>query len=151
MTPCYSFRPMQVIKPAASRPEIDRLQAEVAKLPQYEPVTEHFFHGGMYCRKVWRDANVLVVGKVHKQEHFYLIVSGRVLIEKVEYGPGSLILSKPGTKRAVLSLEPTTCMTFHRTDATTVEAAEIELVEEEDNSMYTIGNVLKPQTIEVSP
>ena len=133
------------------RQKIDNLQAEVAKLPQYEPITEHFFHGGMYCRKVWRDADVLVVGKVHKKEHFYLIVSGRLLIEKQEYGPGALILSQPGTKRAVYSLEPTVCMTFHRTDATTVEAAETELVEEEENTMYTLGNQLKLTKIEVTP
>lgn len=122
---------------------IDRLQAELSKLPQYEPQTEHFFHGGMYCRRVYRDAGVLVVGKVHRKEHFYLIVSGLVRIERDEYGPGSLILSLPGTKRAVLSLEPTVCMTFHRTDATTVEEAESELVEDDALSMYEAGNVPK--------
>lgn len=122
--------------PAAMR----RLQAEVSKLPQYEPKTRHFFHGGMYCREVWRDAGVLVIGKVHRKEHFYVIVTGRVRIEREEFGPGSLILSKPGTKRAVYSLAPTLCMTFHRTDATTVEEAERELVEEDPESMYGLGN-----------
>jgi hypothetical protein len=125
------------------RGSIGRLQAELSKMPQYEPETEHFFHGGMYCRKVYRDAGVLVIGKVHRQEHFYLIVSGRVRIERDEYGPGSLILSKPGTKRAVLSLEPTVCMTFHRTDATTVEDAERELVEDDPASMFIAGNKVK--------
>lgn len=124
-----------------------RLQAEVAKLPQYEPRTRHYFHGGMYCREVWRDAGVLVIGAVHRKEHFYLIVSGRVRVERQEYGPGSLILSKPGTKRAVLSLEPTLCMTFHRTDATTVEDAERELVEPDPDSMYAAGNVPKLQEL----
>ncbi|MEI6283061.1 MAG: hypothetical protein WCP82_10175 [Alphaproteobacteria bacterium] len=130
---------------AISLASVERLQAEVSKLPQYEPKTRHYFHGGMYCREVWRDGGVLVVGKVHKKEHFYLIVSGRVMVGPDEYGPGSLILSKPGTKRAVLSLEPTTCMTFHRTDATTVEDAEAELVEEDDSAMFTIGNRAKHQ------
>lgn len=124
-----------------------RLQCEVAKLPQYEPKTRHFFHGGMYCREVWRAGGVLVIGKVHRKEHFYLIVSGRVRIGREEFGPASLILSKPGTKRAVLSLEPTLCMTFHRTDATTVEEAERELVEEDEADMYLPGNVAKPQGV----
>lgn len=122
---------------------IDRLQAELSKLPQYEPVTRHYFHAGMYCREVYRDAKVLVVGKVHKKEHFYLIVSGRVRIGRDEFGPGSLLLSQPGTKRAVLSLEPTVCMTFHRTDAMTVEGAEAELVEDDPLSMFDAGNKLK--------
>lgn len=134
---------MDVASPEAMR----RLQSEVSKLPQYEPKTRHFFHGGMYCREVWRDGGVLVIGKVHRKEHFYLIVSGRVRIGHEEFGPGALILSKPGTKRAVLSLEPTLCMTFHRTDATTVEEAERELVEEDENDMYLPGNRAKPQEV----
>jgi len=123
--------------------DVRKLQAHLSLLPQYEPQTENYFHGGMYCRKVFRDAGVLVVGKVHKKEHFYLIVSGRVRIGREEFGPGSLILSKPGTKRAVLSLEPTTCMTFHRCDAMTVEEAERELVEDDPDSMFESGNRLK--------
>ena len=60
--------------------KVQTLQAEVSKLPQYEPETKHTFHGGMYCREVFRHAGVLVVGKVHKKEHFYYIVSGTVAI-----------------------------------------------------------------------
>ena len=130
---------------SGSRASVERLQAELSKLPQYEPKTRHYFHGGMYCREVYRDAGVLVVGKVHKQEHFYLIVSGRVRIGRDEFGAGALILSKPGTKRAVLSIEPTTCMTFHRSDAKTVEDAEAELVEEDDSATFAIGNRAKHQ------
>jgi hypothetical protein len=42
-------------------------------------------------------------------------------------------------------------MTFHRTNSQTVEDAEIELVEEEFNSMYSLGNIVKNQNLEVSP
>lgn len=137
------------------REKVCALQEAVSQLPQYEPETKHYFHGGMYCREVWRDAGVLVVGKVHKKEHFYLIVSGTVAIttdDDVQYLTGpALLLSKPGTKRAVYSETPALCMTFHRTDATTVEAAEIELVEEEESTMYGPGNLIKNQSQEVLP
>lgn len=135
------------------REAVQRLQSEVSALPQYEPKTNHYFHAGMYCREVWRAAGVLVVGKVHKKEHFYMIVSGSVLIttdsgvERV-VGP-KLILSKPGTKRAVFSETDALCMTFHRTDSTTVDEAEIELVEPEEDSMYTSGNLIKSTHKEV--
>lgn len=135
-----------------SRDRVSALQDELMKLPQYEPLTKHYFHGGMYCREVWRDADVLVVGKVHKKEHFYMIVSGTVLIttddgvERIE-GP-KLILSKPGTKRAVYSETDALCMTFHRTDAVTVEDAEMELVEEDEKSMYTALNTIKKEVIQ---
>lgn len=134
-----------------SREMVERLQAEVSKLPQYEPETKHYFHGGMYCREVWRDEGVLVVGKVHLKDHFYLIVSGTVLIttddgaEEIT-GP-RLIQSKPGTKRAVFSITPALCMTFHKTDATTPEEAEVELVESDPTSTYLAGNVIKQEVL----
>lgn len=144
----------EVAEPLDMRDKVDALQNELSKMPQYEPVTEHIFHGGMYCRKVFREAGVLVVGKVHLFEHFYMIVSGSVIITTDEgvvtiEGP-ELICSKPGTKRAVYALTDTTCMTFHRTDATTVDDAETELVESDPDGQYLPGNVVKDNRIEVT-
>jgi hypothetical protein len=142
--------------PQMMRQKVDALQNELSKLPQYEPETKHYFHGGMYCREVFRHAGVLVVGAVHKKEHFYLIVSGTVQITDGEgnaqevTGP-HLFQSKPGTKRAVYAITDTLCMTFHATEAKTVEEAEIELVETDPNSMYSLGNQVKHQEIEVQP
>jgi hypothetical protein len=62
-----------------------------------------------------------------------------------------MIESEPGTKRAVYAETDVLCMTFHRTDASTVEAAEAELVEEDAATMYTAGNRIKPQNCEVLP
>ena len=141
----------ELLQGAVSRASVERLQAEVSRLPQYQPETRHHFHGGMYCREVWRDAGVLVVGKVHTKEHFYFIASGTVLIT-TDDGPQrvkapALLLSKPGTKRAVYSETPALCLTFHRTDATTVEAAEAELVEDDPLSMYDAGNQIKMEAL----
>lgn len=127
--------------------KVKALQNELSKLPQYEPLTKHTFHGGMYCREVWRPAGVLVIGKVHKKEHFYMIVYGTVAITtddgvKSVTGP-CLLSSMPGTKRAVYAETDTLCMTFHRTDSTTVEEAEAEMVEEDEADMYSIGNKVK--------
>ena len=129
------------------REKVQSLQDALLQLPQYEPLTKHYFHGGMYCREVFREAGVLVVGKVHKKEHFYLIVSGTVAITTDEgvqriTGP-QLLLSKPGTKRAVYAETDALCMTFHATETKSVEDAEIEMVEEEPNSLYSVGNTLK--------
>lgn len=135
--------------------KVEHLQKQLSKLPQYEPETKHYFHGGMYCREVFRKAGVLVVGAVHRKEHFYLIVSGTVAITTddgvVEVTGPHLFLSKPGTKRAVYAMTDTTCMTFHQTESTTVEAAEAELVDADPDSMYNPGNLAKHQELEVSP
>ena len=130
---------------------VQTLQNAILQMPQYEPETKHTFHAGMYCREVWRPAGVLVVGKIHKKEHFYLIVSGTVAITTDEgvksvTGP-HLLCSKPGTKRAVYAETDALCMTFHVVDATTIEDAEQELVEEDDASMFTLGNKLKNEVL----
>ena len=128
--------------------KIAALQAELSKLPQYQPETKHYFHGGMYCREVFRHAGVLVVGAVHKKEHFYLIVSGTVAITDGEgqvqevTGP-HLFQSKPGTKRAVYAVTDALCMTFHATESQTIEEAEAELVEPDPDSIYASGNLIK--------
>jgi len=145
----------EIDKPTSMLDKVQTLQAEVSKLPQYKPETKHYFHGGMYCREVFRHAGVLVVGAVHKKEHFYLIVSGTVAIttdDGVQEVTGPhLFSSKPGTKRAVYSVTDALCMTFHAIEAKTVEEAEAELVEAEPNSMYSLGNQVKHQLLEVLP
>jgi hypothetical protein len=141
-----------VAPPQMMRQKVESLQQELSKLPQYEPETKHYFHGGMYCREVFRHAGVLVVGAVHKKEHFYLIVSGTVAITDGEgnvqefTGP-HLFSSKPGTKRAVYALTDAVCMTFHATEATTVEDAETTLVEADASTMYSLGNKVKVQEL----
>lgn len=150
----YSFKGSIDIprEPRNLKAGIEALESGLRMLPQYEPETKHYFHAGMYCREVKRDAGVLVVGAVHKKEHFYLIVSGTVLItdgenESKEVTGPHVICSKPGTKRAVYSVTPAVCMTFHVTNAKTVEEAEIELVEQSHDSMYLPGNKAKQEVL----
>jgi len=136
------------VAPAVSMVDkVKALQVELSKLPQYEPETKHYFHGGMYCREVFRHAGVLIVGKVHKKEHFYLVASGTLAIttdDGVQEVTGPhLLCSKPGTKRAVYALTDAICMTFHRVESNNVEDAETELVEHDPESMFGIGNKAK--------
>jgi quercetin dioxygenase-like cupin family protein len=145
----------EVATPRTLAERVAALQDEISKHPQYEPPTEHVFHGGMYCRQVWRPAGCLIVGKVHKKEHFYMIVSGTVKVttdDGVQTITGPMLLcSNPGTKRAVYAETDAMCMTFHRVESNTVEEVESELVEDDPNSMFTIGNKVKNQQIEVKP
>jgi len=144
----FEVQPTQTLKE-----RVDALQEEISKHPQYEPPTDHLFHGGMYCRQVWRPAGCLIVGKVHKKEHFYMVVSGTVKItteDGVQTITGPFLLcSSPGTKRAVYAETDAMCMTIHRVDSTTVEEVESELVEDDPKSMFTVGNKVKNLEIEV--
>ena len=69
-----------VPNPRNMRGKVEALQKALSKHEQYEPETKHTFHGGMYCREVFRVAGALIVGKVHKKEHLYYVVHGTVLI-----------------------------------------------------------------------
>jgi len=120
-----------------------KLQAEMAKLPQVELETLHYFADGMYCRWLYRPKGTLIVGKVHKKEHFYLVIQGCVQVEKTLYRAPSICVSAAGTKRAVLALEDSVCITIHRTDKTDLDEIEKEIVEDDPDALFDFRNHLK--------
>lgn len=101
----------------------------------------------MYARVLFRPADTLIVGKVHKREHLYIVASGEVTVvgngkkERI-IGP-RVIVSAPGTKRAVYSHTAATCITVHRTDETDLDKIETELIEPDDEAMYDAHNQIK--------
>lgn len=127
--------------------KVEALQAEMLKMPQFEPPTEHTFHGGMYCRQVSIPAGCTIVGKKHKQDHFFVIMSGIVCIvdndEARTVNAPALIKSTVGVKRAIHALTDTVFMTFHATEAVTVAQAEEALVEFDESSPFTLGNKIE--------
>ena len=133
---------------APSREQIDRLQAEMVKMPQADLQTEHYFsESGMYCRKVFRPAGTLIVGKVHKHHHLFLCAMGEI-IAWTENGmkrlqAGDVVESKPGTKRVTLSVTDAIGVTVHRTDKTDLDEIEAELVEPDNTALFDSSNLLK--------
>lgn len=139
------------------RAAIDRLQAELVKLPQYEPKTDHYFANGLYMRTVWSPAGSVIVGKVHKTEHFYAVLSGRVsvttesgVVELDATKNGPQILTCPiGTKRAVVVLEDAWRMNVHLNldNVADVDELEEQLVEADETCPFLPGNKLKQELL----
>jgi hypothetical protein len=133
---------------APSREQIERLQAEMVQMPQVDLQTEHYFsEAGMYCRKVFRPAGTLIVGKVHKHHHLFLCAMGEI-IAWTENGmkrlqAGDVVESKPGTKRVTLAVTDAIGVTFHRTDKTDLDEIEAELVEPDNTALFDSSNLLK--------
>lgn len=124
----------------------------MSKLPQATLETKHYFADGMYCREVARPAGCTIVGKVHKKEHLYIIAFGTVTIVGDGYrdtvtGP-KVIVSKPGTKRAVYAHTDAVCMTVHRTDQTDLNEIEKELIESDDKALFDASNRLITDRLE---
>ena len=140
---------------APMRAAVERLQGELAKLPQVEPETAHYFAKGMYLRTVFSPAGTCIVGKVHKTEHFYAVLSGVVhvttdagVIELNATRDGLQILTCPaGTKRAVLVIEDAWRMNVHLNpgDVTDLDELESALVEDDPSSMFLPGNKVKQE------
>ena len=134
-----------------SKELIESLQQEMIKMSQAELETEHYFSGGMYCRKLIRPAGTLIVGKVHKKDHFFMCAKGEI-IAWTENGmkklcPGDIIESKAGTKRVTLALSDAIGITFHKTDKTDLDEIEAELIEPDKLALFDAHNKLKDSEI----
>jgi len=132
--------------------QIERLQREMSILPQLELETEHYFSGGMYCRKLTRPAGTLIVGKVHKKDHFFMCAQGeiRAWSEKgmVTLKAGDVICSKAGTKRVTLAITDAIGITFHKTNKTNLDKIEKELIEPDETALFDAANKLKARALE---
>lgn len=132
--------------------EIERLQHEMMQMPQAELQTEHYFSGGMYCRKLTRPAGTLIVGKVHKKDHFFLCAKGQIIAwsEKgmVTLNEGDVIASKAGTKRVTLAVTDAIGITFHKTNKINLDKIEKELIEPDELALFDSSNKLKAQALE---
>jgi len=139
-------------KHVPTREEIQRLQDEMAKMPQAELQTEHYFSQGMYCRKVFRKAGTIIVGKVHKKDHFFMCAQGQIIAwsEKgmVTLNAGDVLCSKAGTKRVTMAVTDAIGITVHKTNKTDLDKIEKELIEPDELALYDSSNNIKVKALE---
>lgn len=138
------------------RARVEDLQKYLSTLPQAPGMqTEHFFSGGMYCRRHFIPAGTLVVSKVHKTEHLFVGCVGRLNVwgqgDFYILFPGGVVPSQKGTKRIVYAPEDTVVMTIHKTDVTNVDEIESELMEPDETALYDVNNQPKPGVLVYSP
>lgn len=117
----------------------------LVKLPQAHIEPTHEFIDGLYRREITIKKGTLATGKIHKDDHMDVILSGEMLV--VSDGGFSHIkgpcckTSIAGQKKAGYALTDCTWVTFHPTDAKTVEEVEAELfIDEYDelNAEYKV-------------
>ena len=96
---------------------IFKLESSLRKLPQVEVPLFHDFCTGIYARTILMKAGTVAVGAVHKNECFFLVRSGSLLIttdkEPVKAESGFMIKTLAGSKRAAYALVDTLITTFH--------------------------------------
>ena len=96
---------------------IYRIEQYLLTLPQVEMPVDHQFAHGIYARSITIPAGVMLTGAVHKDECFFIVRTGRILLttddEPIEAKAGFMVASKAGSKRLGYALEDTTVTTFH--------------------------------------
>jgi mannose-6-phosphate isomerase-like protein (cupin superfamily) len=85
--------------------------------PAMPNAVTHEFCNGLYARDLFIPAGGLLTGAIHKDESFFFVLSGIIIITTdtgtAEVGPGFRSVTKPGTKRAGLAITDCIVCTVH--------------------------------------
>lgn len=103
--------------------KMDLLQHRLGKLPQIEMPLDHVFTPGLYTRTIHMPKGAIVMSRIHKFEHPFIISKGSVTVID-EHGNRTLYkapyvgVTKPGTRRTLLIHEDCVWTTCHTGDWT---------------------------------
>lgn len=114
--------------------KVSFLVCELGKLPQADCPLKHYFAPGVYLREIFMPAGLIVIGKIHKTEHFNLIEKGSCSIIHADGTTERLIapctfVSKAGVQKVLYIHEDCIWRTIHVTNERDLERLEAELIE----------------------
>ena len=100
------------------------------QFPPMEMPLVHRYQEGVYIREIFMAAGTIVIGKIHKHEHWNFILKGSgVFITKegkfIYNGPQTFI-SGPGIQKIVFNVTDTVWSTIHHNPTNTQDLTEIE-------------------------
>lgn len=123
--------------PAELRESVTELAEGLKQYPQEELPVQHEFLEGIYMRTVFMKAGLIVIGKIHKQEHVAIISKGHATVVTehgvVEMKAPFMFKSPPGVRRALLIHEDMVWTTVHRSEHTDLEKLEEQLIAKDFN------------------
>lgn len=107
---------MQIAKHNDHLP-IYALEAEILRHEQVDMPVTHDFCEGLYARTMFIPAGTVLTGAIHKEESFFLLRTG-ILLVTTDDGPkrllpGHMSVSRKGTKRAGVAVTDCEVTTFH--------------------------------------
>lgn len=116
---------------------VSALCRELAALPQTDCPLVHRFAPGVYLREISMPADTIVIGRVHKTEHFNVILKGAALIvhddgRREELRAPMTFVSKAGVQKVLYIIEDMIWQTIHVTPETDMAKLESDLVEPRD-------------------
>lgn len=116
--------------------EISLLVEHMKAFQQVECPVVHRFAPGVYLREIFMPPDTVVIGKIHKTEHFNILIAGACLIVH-EDGTREMLaapytfVSKPGVQKVLYIIEPMIWQTVHVTSETDLARLEEQLISKE--------------------
>ncbi len=112
---------------------VDKLHRAMRLMPPVDLPVTHRFTPGLYIREIFMPKGSLVISKIHKTEHPYVVSKGSANVwteEGVQRISAPFTgITKPGTRRVLLITEDCIWTTFHPTVETDVDAIERAIIE----------------------
>jgi hypothetical protein len=101
---------------------LDQLEMELLQSDnQIDPMLIHYFTPGLYAREIYMEKGTLIVSKIHRTRHPFVLSKGSVYV-KINEGQWELLeapytgITQPGTRRVLYIEEDCIWTTFHPTD-----------------------------------
>lgn len=101
---------------------------------------KHHFTPGLYCREIFMPRGMIVVSKIHRLRHPFVISAGECLVylggetwqhlKAPHFG-----ITEPGTRRLLFIIQDTVWTTFHVTDKTDVDEIATDILIEYENPL----------------
>ncbi len=112
------IKAVSVIATEERREKINQLETAMLQEEQVNIPVVHRFSGGIYAREITIPKGTLLTGRIHKFDHFDIMLSGDVTVStdtgEVKRLTGLNIMEgKSGKKRAGYAHEDTHWITFH--------------------------------------
>lgn len=109
---------VSVISTNERREKLSELESAMLQKDQVEIPVNHRFSGGIYARELTIPKGTLLTGRIHKFDHFDIMLSGDITVStdsgEVKRLTGLNIMEgKAGKKRAGYAHEDTHWITFH--------------------------------------
>lgn len=113
--------------------KVEVVMKELGKLPQLECPLKHYFAPGVYIREITMPEGAIIIGKIHKTEHFNIIQSGAVSLiheDHTEFLEAPLtFVSKGGVQKVLYIHKETVWSTVHVTEERDLDRLEALLIE----------------------
>lgn len=129
----------------------DKFEEESLKTPQFILPVRNFFAQKQYIRELSVPEGLTLTSEIHKTEHPFFLLKGKLLIGEEQSGQLTLIeapficITVPGTRRVITALEDSVIATCHVTELTDIEAIGDEILEKTSNSGHQYKDPMAKQ------